>query len=122
MVMKYVWRWVVVLVGVLTAVDVGAAPKGKAEHVVVLVWDGMRPDFITPQYTPNLYSLAANGVFFKHHHPLYISSTEVNGTGLATGVYPDRSGIMANTDYLRQLCCPSPHATARLHARPRRDV
>jgi hypothetical protein len=34
---------------------------GKAEHVVVLVWDGMRPDFITPQFAPNLYSLATNG-------------------------------------------------------------
>ena len=30
--------------------------NGKAEHVVVLVWDGMRPDFITPQFAPNLYA------------------------------------------------------------------
>ena len=31
----------------------GAEPRGKAERVVVVVWDGMRPDFITPQYTPH---------------------------------------------------------------------
>src|SRR5437588_4269604 len=24
-----------------------AVPKGQAEHVVMVVWDGMRPDFIT---------------------------------------------------------------------------
>jgi predicted AlkP superfamily pyrophosphatase or phosphodiesterase len=72
---------------------------GKAEHVVMVVWDGMRPDFITPQYTPTLYQLAEDGVFFKNHHPVYVSSTEVNGTALATGVYPNRSGIIANRDY-----------------------
>src|SRR6266576_3950214 len=58
----------------------GADSKGQAEHIVVVVWDGMRPDFITPQYTPTLYQLAASGVFFKKHHPVYISTTEVNGT------------------------------------------
>jgi arylsulfatase A-like enzyme len=73
--------------------------KGKAEHVVVMVWDGMRPDFISPQHTPTLYDLAKRGVFFKNHHAIYISSTEVNGTAIATGGFPDRSGIMANRDY-----------------------
>src|SRR5881409_2280225 len=60
-----------------------SAHKGRAEHVVVVVWDGMRPDFITPQYTPTLYQLAQEGVFFRNHHPAYISSTEVNGTAIA---------------------------------------
>src|ERR1051326_8717633 len=81
------------------AADAPSGLKGKAEHVVVVVWDGMRRDFITPQYTPTLYGLTQKGVFFKHHHPVYISSTEVNGTAIATGSYPIRSGIMANSDY-----------------------
>lgn len=70
-----------------------------AEHVVLVVWDGMRPDFIAPQFCPNLYALATNGVFFKRHHPAYISSTEVNGAALATGANPGRNGILANTEY-----------------------
>jgi predicted AlkP superfamily pyrophosphatase or phosphodiesterase len=80
-----------------------AAPKGKAEHVVVLVWDGMRPDFITPQYTPTLYSLARQGVFFNKHHPVFPSTTEVNGTALVTGVYPNRNGILANSEYRPEI-------------------
>src|SRR4029434_1497018 len=44
-------------------------PNGRAEHIVVVVWDGMRPDFITPQYCPTLYGLATNGTFFRCHHP-----------------------------------------------------
>lgn len=85
--------------------------NGKAEHVVVLVWDGMRPDFITPQFAPHLYALANEGVFFKRHHPVYISSTEVNGTALATGMHPGESGIIANTDYRPEFSLLSTYAT-----------
>src|SRR5205823_6205215 len=97
------------------------ALKGKAEHVVVVVWDGMRPDFISPQYTPTLHQLAVNGVFFKNHHPVYISTTEVNGTALATGVYPNRSGIMANSDYRPEIGWLGPNATEGVEAIRRGD-
>ena len=77
-----------------------AAPfKGKAEHVLLCVWDGMRPDFITAENTPHLHALAARGTFFNNNHSFYITTTEVNGTVLATGVFPRRSGILANREY-----------------------
>jgi arylsulfatase A-like enzyme len=76
-----------------------AEANGKAEHVVLIVWDGMRPDFVTPQYTPRLFDLAQRGTFFARHHSAYVSTTEVNGTVLATGMNPDGSGIIANTEY-----------------------
>lgn len=85
-----------VYAGFLSAQTVNPQP---AAHVVLVVWDGMRPDFVAPQYCPNLYNLATNGVFFRHHHPAYISSTEVNGAALATGASPGRNGILANTAY-----------------------
>jgi arylsulfatase A-like enzyme len=72
---------------------------GKAHHVVVVVWDGMRPDFVSEKTTPNLWKLAQQGVTFRRHHPVYTSSTEVNGTAMATGVYPEHSGVMANREY-----------------------
>ncbi|HUR44677.1 MAG TPA: alkaline phosphatase family protein, partial [Candidatus Saccharimonadales bacterium] len=77
--------------------------KGEAEHVVLVVWDGMRPDFVSAQYTPNLYWLSTNGVFFKNHHPVYVSSTEVNGTAMATGDYPAHNGIIGNVDYRPEI-------------------
>jgi arylsulfatase A-like enzyme len=64
-----------------------------------MVWDGMRPDFVTEKTTPNLWKLAQQGVTFRRHHPVYTSSTEVNGTAMATGVYPEHSGLMANREY-----------------------
>jgi arylsulfatase A-like enzyme len=88
----------IVLVAILsTVVTVFAA--GKAEHVVVVVWDGLRPDFVNETNTPTLYQLAREGVFFQNHHAVYLSSTEVNGTAMATGCYPNRSGILANREY-----------------------
>jgi arylsulfatase A-like enzyme len=78
----------------------GLAPAETPErHVVVIVLDGMRPDFIRPEYTPAISKLAAEGTFFARHHPVYVSSTEVNGTAIATGVYPARSGIIANIEF-----------------------
>src|SRR5258708_22544509 len=72
---------------------------GAASHVVLIVWDVMRPDFVTAETTPTLTKLAQTGVTFKNHHPVYISTTEVNGTALATGVYPGQSGVIGNKEY-----------------------
>jgi arylsulfatase A-like enzyme len=99
-----------------------AYSKGQAEHVVVIVWDGMRPDFIAPQYCPTLYSLAMDGVFFNRHHSTYITSTEVNGTSLATGSHPGRSGILANSDYQPELSVLSTFATESMDAIRRGDL
>ncbi len=76
-----------------------AASNQPERRVVLMVWDGMRPDFIRADLTPNLWALAQRGVFFKKHHAVYMSSTEVNGTALATGALPQRSGIVGNREY-----------------------
>ncbi len=102
-----------------------AAPLSALEppqrHVVLLVWDGMRPDFITPENAPNLHALAARGVFFEKHHPVYPSSTEVNGTALATGAHPARSGIMANREFRPQVDPANAFATEDFRAFKRFD-
>lgn len=76
-----------------------AMAAGQARHVVVMVWDGMRPDFVSEKYTPTLWQLARQGVWFENHHPVYPSATEVNGTAIATGAYPAHDGIIANREY-----------------------
>ncbi len=74
-------------------------PKPKAEHVVLVIWDGMRPDFIREDTTPNAFALAQAGTFFANNHAVYLSSTEVNGSTLATGMLPRNTGIIANREY-----------------------
>jgi arylsulfatase A-like enzyme len=72
-------------------------------HVVVVVWDGMRPDFVSEQTTPTLWKLAREGVTFRNHHAVYPSATQVNGTALVTGVYPGRSSVIANYAYRPEI-------------------
>ncbi len=84
-------------IGLLSCLQCVAA--GKASHVVVMVWDGMRADFVSPETTPTLAALASNGVTFLHHHPVYPSLTEANTVAISTGVYPRQSGLLANNEY-----------------------
>src|SRR5437867_11825299 len=77
-------------------------PK-DSRHIVLIVWDGMRPDFVSEEFTPALWKLAQEGVVFRNHHAVYPSSTNVNGTALATGVYPNHSGLVANHEYRPEI-------------------
>jgi predicted AlkP superfamily pyrophosphatase or phosphodiesterase len=70
-----------------------------SRHVVVVVWDGMRPDFVTPENTPALWKLAQEGVTFRNNHAVYPSATHVNGAALVTGAYPSHTGLTVNYDY-----------------------
>src|SRR6266536_1887493 len=76
-----------------------AQPANQPRRVVVVVWDGMRPDFVSEHNTPALWKLSREGVTFRNHHAVYPSATMVNGTALVTGVYPGKNGLIANHVY-----------------------
>lgn len=99
-----------------------AKADGINKHVVVVVWDGMRPDFINGRNTPTLYELMHRGVFFAHNHAVYLTSTEVNGTALATGDYPQHSGIIANREFRPEIDPLVPIATESLPAMRKGDT
>jgi arylsulfatase A-like enzyme len=82
---------------------VPAGPAKSDRHIVVVVWDGMRPDFVSEKTTPTLWKLAREGVTFRNHHAVYPSATMVNGTALVTGVYPGKNGVIANYEYRPEI-------------------
>ena len=93
-------RRIISLLFLIVCSSAAAVVPAKPErHVVVVVWDGMRPDFVTEQNTPTLWKLAREGITFRNHHAVYPSATMVNGTAIVTGVYPGKSGIIANHVY-----------------------
>ncbi|MBI1189914.1 MAG: sulfatase-like hydrolase/transferase [Tepidisphaera sp.] len=85
-----------------------AQPAAAARHVVVIVWDGMRPDFARSDVAPNLAALADRGVRFMNNHSMYVTSTEVNGTALATGAFPGVDGIVTNVMYFPEVFAGRP--------------
>ena len=64
-----------------------------------MVWDGMRPDLISPALTPNLVRLAAEGVRFPDSHAVFPTVTRVNSASLSTGTLPSAHGIVGNSLY-----------------------
>jgi predicted AlkP superfamily pyrophosphatase or phosphodiesterase len=83
--------------------DLFAEENATSRRVVVVVWDGMRPDMVDEKNTPALWKLARGGVMFRNHHSVYPSATNVNGTAMAAGVYPAHSGILANHEYRPEI-------------------
>jgi arylsulfatase A-like enzyme len=93
-------RTVKLVLALLFMAAVAASADAPVQRrVVVVVWDGMRPDFVSAQTTPHLWTLAQSGVFFSQHHPAFPSSTEVNGVAIATGAYPAHSTIIGNSEF-----------------------
>lgn len=89
--------WATWLLAVPVLGETEARPNDR--HVVVVVWDGMRPDFVTEKNTPALWKLAKEGVTFTNHHSVYVTATNVNGAALATGVYANRNTLLANREF-----------------------
>jgi arylsulfatase A-like enzyme len=82
---------------------VAADPPKESRCVVLVVWDGMRPDFVTPEDVPTLWKLALEGVTFRNYHAVYLSATHVNGVAIETGMYPQHTGLIANYDYRPEI-------------------
>src|SRR5947209_11207337 len=70
---------------------------------LVFVVDGLRPDAITPEDTPTLHRLRADGVWFAASHAAFPTVTRVNAATLATGAHPGRHGILGNQMYVRAV-------------------
>jgi len=69
--------------------------------VVVLSLDGFRWDYADHTSTPNLDKIAVSGVKAQSLIPVFPSGTFANHYGMATGLYPDNHGIVAN-----RFSCP----------------
>ena len=99
--MKIIGRIGVTLVLVLVAV-VHGQPDPTRRHLL-LVLDGLRPDYVTKDVMPNLHALAQRGVTFTNHHAVYPTVTRVNASSISTGAYPERHGILGNSVFFPRV-------------------
>ena len=76
-----------------------AAAPAPYHRIIVFVWDGMRPDAISAQDTPNLLALSQRGVFFTDNHSTYPTFTMANASSFATGAFPGPIGFYGNSFY-----------------------
>jgi len=71
-------------------------------HLLVVL-DGLRPDYVTGELMPNVAALGRRGVTFANHHAVFPTVTRVNAASMVTGAYPSRHGLMGNTVYFPEV-------------------
>jgi predicted AlkP superfamily pyrophosphatase or phosphodiesterase len=76
---------------------------GKARLNLVFILDGLRPDSVNPEDTPNIYKLREQGVNYVNGHSVFPTVTRVNTTAISTGTYPGTNGILGNNMYVRDV-------------------
>lgn len=91
-----------VFVAALILAVFGSAPSAQfAGHTqLVIVVDGLRPDYVTHDVMPRLSGLGRRGIVFTAHHSVFPTVTRVNAATFVTGAYPEKHGLLGNTIYL----------------------
>lgn len=72
-------------------------------RILVVVLDGFRSDYFTPELMPRCHAAARQGVIGSAHHAVLPTVTRVNASTLVTGSLPARHGLVANTLYVPEL-------------------
>jgi predicted AlkP superfamily pyrophosphatase or phosphodiesterase len=98
----------IIIIGLIWAIrdfiSINASPSVLNDNrIIVLVIDGLRPDYITPDIMPNLSIFRENGFSGQNHHAVYPTSTRINSASIATGTYPNKHGLLNNSLYLSEV-------------------
>ncbi len=64
--------------------------------VVIVVFDGMNEELVTPDLMPHLSAFASSGVRLTNHRPVFPSVTRLNAAAMVTGCFPGTHGLAAN--------------------------
>ena len=70
-----------------------------ADRVVVVVFDGLRPDLVNDDLTPNLARFFRGGAHYAQARTVFPSLTRVCAASLATGAPPAIHGVIGNAFY-----------------------
>lgn len=79
------------------------AQDNSKPKTLIVFFDGLRPDYITPEAMPNLYAFRQQASYGMQHHSVYPTVTRVNSSAYSTGSYPAKSGILGNTVYFPEV-------------------
>src|ERR1700745_2849277 len=95
MAMRYVMTLVVA--AAVSVVLAAQRPSANGHHQLIIVVDGLRPDYVTADVMPNLLALGQRGIVFANHHSVFPTVTRVNASSISTGAYPERHGLLGNS-------------------------
>jgi arylsulfatase A-like enzyme len=89
-----------IAIGIALVVAAAGAQQGARRSHLVIIVDGLRPDYVTPEVMPRLAALGQRGTVFTAHHSVFPTVTRVNASSFVTGTYPEAHGLMGTTIYI----------------------
>lgn len=98
-------KWIVALL-VVTGVYTNTIAQGNDNtriRTLLVFFDGLRPDYITPENMPNVYAFKQTAAYGNQHHSVFPTVTRVNAASYATGSYPGTHGLVGNTVYFPKV-------------------
>ena len=87
----------------LFAVFPSYAQPGKDIRTLIVIFDGLRPEYITPENMPHVFSLRQSGSYGMDNHSVFPTVTRVNASSYATGSYPGTHGLLGNTVFFPEV-------------------
>ncbi len=92
------------LAALIAAYGSGASSQqAQARRHLLILIDGLRPDYVTAEVMPNLTALGKRGAVFDRHHSVYPTVTRVNASSISTGAYPQTHGLMGNSVFFPKV-------------------
>lgn len=84
-------------------IAVAAAVEAVTRHPVLLVvsFDGFRPDYVRPDVTPHLARFRDAAARTPYMRPVFPTKTFVNHFTMATGLYAETHGVLDNAMFDR---------------------
>ena len=98
--MNKTFKTVFLLFFFLLSVSAGIAQAMREIRTLLVFFDGLRPEYITPEIMPNVYAFSREASNGKNHHSVIPTVTRVNASSYSSGSYPATHGVMGNTIYL----------------------
>ena len=71
--------------------------RAEGPRHLLIVLDGLRPDYVQPHFMPALHALGRRGVVMTSHHAVFPTVTRVNAASISTGAWPGTHGLLGNS-------------------------
>jgi len=69
----------------------------ERNRILVIIVDGLRPDYVTSEIMPHVHALGERGVVGLRSTAVFPSFTRPNRVSIATGAYPGTHGVVHNS-------------------------
>ncbi len=72
------------------------ADEPRTKRLLVIVFDALKPGFVTPDLMPSLHAFTTLGVHCRNSHSTFLTETRVNQSAVTSGCYSYQHGLVAN--------------------------